>query len=162
MKAGRGSNSFESVIVLSYHSSSNYMMESHQNELRLRACRSKHFHSSFSFHMVVQQSQHAGRFPIQLILITHEGFNSLLETLKWFLLASPLSVCICSSHIIGIELSTNIWVFKCAFTCTHCIVGWDLSIPYHGTFITSGQSRFSVTYALGWKFAPCLYCHACT
>ena len=37
----------------------------------------------------------------------------------------------------GIELNTNTWGFKCAFTCTHRIVGWDLSLPYRRTSITS-------------------------
>ncbi len=91
-----------------------------------------------------------------------EDFNSLLENLEWFQLTSPLGVPGCSNHIIGIRLNTNTWVFKCALTCTHSIVGWGFSLPYHRTSITSGRSHYTATNALGRRFIPmslslCLY-----
>jgi hypothetical protein len=52
----------------------------------------------------------------------------------------------------AVGLNTNSWVFKCALTCTHSIVGWGFSLPYHGTSIASGQFHFIVAYARGRKF----------
>jgi hypothetical protein len=79
-----------------------------------------------------------------------------MDNLERFLLTSPLGVPSCSNHIMDIELNTNTWGFKCAFTCTHSIVGWDLSLPYHRTSIASRRSQFTVTYALCRKFAVIL------
>ena len=96
---------YKSIIVLSYHSASLHMMESHQNESRLLVSKSEQFHSHFisSLYNLTH-----GDIQLQHILILYQGHSPRhsFQIIGRLQLLFPRRAVLCSSELCTILISS--------------------------------------------------------